>query len=342
MYLVSMAVLAQTRFRSARTHVPASVRVPKSAPWKNFRTGRAVHGNYAIADSSEAGWTWYGRIGEQPIASAHIDTVTHKLSGRWWLTDHLGSVTRVENDTGGVVESISLDPYGNLESERGSEQVALTFTGKPRDGVMDCSDHGARCLDNKLGMWLGRDKKGQLWTPYGYSINPISEIDKDGEKIEFAPGSSPQFQAEFARAIQYLKQGKSDGIFAKLQARPEVIYLKEGTTLLSDGFKPNNNTITWNPHVAIKAGSTKATDQSPSGKISPARAVLHEADHALQSVQNPAQQQIDAATPKGAYTNQEEFRVIRGSELKSGQALGEGVRTNHSGTPYLVGHADER
>jgi len=141
------------------------------------------HGNYAIADSGEAGWTWYGRIGEQPIASAHLDSVTHKLSGRWWLTDHLGSVTRVENDSGRVVEAISLDPYGNLESERGSEQVALTFTGKPRDGVMDCSDHGARCLDNKLGMWLGRDKKNTFESPYVYAGNFSSAnqmLDPDG------------------------------------------------------------------------------------------------------------------------------------------------------------------
>jgi RHS repeat-associated protein len=99
------------------------------------------------------------------------------------LTDHLGSVTRVENDSGRVVEAISLDPYGNLESERGSEQVALTFTGKPRDAVSGIISIGVRSFDPMLGMWASRDKKKQFWTPYGYG-NPLATIDPDGNNDE--------------------------------------------------------------------------------------------------------------------------------------------------------------
>jgi len=157
-----------------------------ASDWETLRKW-VYQGNYAVADSSEAGWTWYGRIGEQPIASAHVDTVTHKLSGRWWLTDHLGSVTRVENDTGGIVESISLDPYGNLESERGSEQVALTFTGKPRDAVSGMISIGVRSFDPMLGMWLGRDPMRQMDSPYGYG-NPMLTIDPDGKFDAFLLG----------------------------------------------------------------------------------------------------------------------------------------------------------
>jgi RHS repeat-associated protein len=151
---------------------------PTASGWKSLRNS-VYQGNYAIADSSEKGWTWYGRVGEQPIGHASLDTAGH-LSGRWYLTDHLGSVTRVENDTGGIVQNISLDPYGNVESMNGSETVALTFTGKPRDGARDVVSFGARDLDTRMGMWMGRDKAGQFDSPYGFSTNPLTGVDKDG------------------------------------------------------------------------------------------------------------------------------------------------------------------
>jgi|SRR5579884_109410 len=92
-----------------------------------------------------------------------------------------------------------------------------------------------------------------------------------------------------------------------------------------DRFDPNSDTITWDPHSALR--TTRGGTQSP------ALGLAHEVAHAVES---PARESALSARALGKYDNAEERRVIRGSERQAARALGESVRFDHRGTLYRV------
>jgi len=196
---------------------------------------------------------------------------------------------------------------------------------------------GKRFYDSEIGRWVGCDPKGQFFSSYAYAgngHNPIGSTDPDGAKIRFDNNASPEFKAEFARAVRYLNKNNSSSILAKLEARSETITLRQGASLNDVFFDPSANVITWNPFSALKTTS--------GGTQTPALGVLHEADHALESVTNPKQYFIDVNTVVPAYGNLEEKRVITGSETGAAIRSGEGTRSDHSGSAYKTNHSDEK
>ena len=87
-------------------------------------------------------------------------------------------------------------------------------------------------------------------SPYAYCAycaycanNPVNNVDLDGKKIRFAKGVSSEFKQQFSTAIKILNKHNIGGIFAKLEQRPEIIFITEG----KNQFDPSNNTISWNP-----------------------------------------------------------------------------------------------
>ena len=62
----------------------------------------------------------------------------------------------------------------------------------------------------------------------------------------------------------------------------------------------------------------------------------HEIDHAVDEADNPSEHRGRRTTPNGQFDNEEEKRVILGSELKTATANGEATRNNHNGSPYKV------
>lgn len=81
-------------------------------------------------------------------------------------------------------------------------------------------------------------------SPYAYCANnSVNNMDLDGKKIRFAKGVSSEFKQQFPTAIKILNEHNIGGIFAKLEQRPEIIFITEG----KNQFNPSNNTISWNP-----------------------------------------------------------------------------------------------
>lgn len=81
-------------------------------------------------------------------------------------------------------------------------------------------------------------------SPYAYCANnPVNNVDLDGKKIRFAKGVPSDFKQQFSTAIKILNKHNIGGIFAKLEQRPEIIFITEG----KNQFDPSNNTISWNP-----------------------------------------------------------------------------------------------
>ena len=182
---------------------------------------------------------------------------------------------------------------------------------------------GARYLDPMLGMWISVDPARQFASPYlyvGNGVNPVNGVDGDGNVLLFAPGSSPKFKAEFARAIKYLNNGKSSAIIANLHKRKEVVYVREVSEAAGDedGFirkdeDLNAPTIDWDPYSALTFGDGLSQ--------SPALGFLHEADHALGYLKDPDGFNARSLESDIEYDDQEEMRVIQGSETSAAKNL---------------------
>lgn len=75
-------------------------------------------------------------------------------------------------------------------------------------------------------------------SPYAYCANdPVNNGALDGKKVP------SEFKQQFSTAIKILNEHNIGGIFAKLEQRPEIIFITEG----KNQFDPSNNTISWNP-----------------------------------------------------------------------------------------------
>jgi len=261
---------------------------------------------------------------------------------KYYLKDHLGSVRLVVNTTGtgGTIEQqTDYYPFGMTIAEYNGSVIDYRYNGKElQDDLingkkLDWYDYGARFYDPQIGRWHVVDplatKYYQLSSYCYVANNPLKYIDSDGKRIEFAPGVTQEFKDNFAKAVAYLNQHGASGILKSLQDRKEVIYIGEGNN--RDYFSPSKNTIIWDPNMGVITSSGI--------ELSPTTALNHEADHALQQLENPDQKKVDLNTPDLKYGNKEEKRVIEGSEQETARKLGEikegeTTRTDHEGTPY--------
>ena len=159
-------------------------------------------------------------------------------------------------------------------------------------------------------------------------------MDTDGKRVLFAKGTSDAFKQYFKQAITYLKSHKADGLFAKLQASNVTIYIGEQKERAGGSeFLKNQKMILWDPLTCVITSN---------GNVISATTILnHEADHALQEIENPVQKSKDEETKLTLYGDAEERRVITGSEQRTARALGEiregeVTRSDHAAFPYMT------
>ena len=132
--------------------------------------------------------------------------------------------------------------------------------------------------------------------------------------------------ASYEAAKHYLCKAPIErNLFARLEHNAKRCFT---LTIIHDGndrFDPNSDTIYWDPTSALKT-----TD---GGHQSPALGLGHEIDHAVEA-RNTLSRLNHLRCH--AYDNDEERRVIRGSETTAARCLGESVRSDHGGTLYRV------
>jgi RHS repeat-associated protein len=79
----------------------------------------------------------------------------------WTLTDRLGSVRDVADNTGLVKDTLSYDAYGNIISETASASRGnYAWTGREFDGTTGLQYNRARFYDPKTGRWQSQDPFG--------------------------------------------------------------------------------------------------------------------------------------------------------------------------------------
>ena len=176
----------------------------------------------------------------------------------------------------------------------------------------------ARHYNSDLSLWLSVDPMADKYpgvSPYTYcGNNPVRLVDPDGDTLKFAENVSQEFKDKFEQAWTFMKEHGTSGILDKLDESTSVIYIDE----CNDGknsYSTTTSTIYWDPTTAF------LTEEDIC--LSPATALNHEADHALESILNPEKQLINGSTPDDQYDNAEDRRVITGSEQETALKHGE-------------------
>jgi len=154
----------------------------------NFERQYAYDGVNMVADSGrgDSSWSWWGFQGYKRLA--WVDRVgSDRLRVRYLLTDHLGTVNAVVDDTGAVLSRYVLDPWGNVETAWETLPLRYRFAGKEHDPEVggNITYVNSRFLDNERGVWTERDPKEELFSPFSFVANsPIDAADYTGQTTE--------------------------------------------------------------------------------------------------------------------------------------------------------------
>ena len=276
-------------------------------------------------------------------------------------------------DDGGEVIEVG-DDEEEEPGGRGTRSVGIIqtyvynpyrFGGKERldVGGLDLYDFGARHYTPALPRWLTMDPLAEKYngvSPYVYCVgNPVNLVDPKGTAIVIIYGKDrdkaftyrgPQDDlkipdSKYVRAVihayKYNKTNWEKAGYKDMCPSTELVegdlkvYVYQSMTE-HDKYERQNGgrqTIIWNPFEGTK--TTNGTI------LSPATVFCHEADHAVSDGTNAKQHDDRVATKREKYDNDEEYRVITGSEQNMARANGEikagqVTRRDHSGETVLT------
>ena len=274
----------------------------------------------------------------------------------YYVCDHLGSVRKVLS----VNKEIQRNgyyayggPYGDWNTN--ADVQPLKFLGKEWDHQhgLDLYDFGARLYDPAVGRWTTMDplcEKYYSVSPYAYCFNnPVKFIDPDGKKVLIfyqdkrgnltyfvfngtqrrLPNNS--FVLDFVHTYNYLKAyGVGKNVIKAVNDPSVMVELvrDEQETGYYFNYKDRNPAVFWESRKGIILSNGK--------RQSPAVRLEHEFDHALDDIYDHKKHE-DRRDPQNAqYDNEEERRVIEGSEAETARKLRQGVRFDHWGKTYPV------
>ena len=254
----------------------------------------------------------------------------------YYHSDHLGSTSYITDKEGEVTQFVSYKPYGELlvDEHAVSFDAPYKFNGKELDSETGLYYYGARYYEASLAAWYGVDALAEKYPSVGGYVycagNPVKLVDADGRKIKVAKSNSQEYNAIVKTIYKYLMEHDVNTlrILNKVDA---VIIIKETNGV--NKYNSKTHTIYWNCNIKI------LTDQ---GKVmSAALCLVHEAEHALQSIRDYEKYQIDMNTENDEFHNLEDKRIILGPEQDAAEKLGETekgepIRRTHSGTPLYT------
>jgi len=105
----------------------------------------------------------WGAAVDQLLADEEVNSLTNANLNEtlWALTDHLGSVRDLVDDSGAVQNHKSYDAYGNVTAETNAAvDTIFGFTGKALDESTGLQNNWNRWYDASVGRWLSQDPIG--------------------------------------------------------------------------------------------------------------------------------------------------------------------------------------
>ena len=274
----------------------------------------------------------------------------------YYVCDHLGSVRKVLS----VNKEIQRNgyyayggPYGDWNTN--ADVQPLKFLGKEWDHQhgLDLYDFGARLYDPAVGRWTTMDplcEKYYSVSPYAYCHNnPVNRIDPDGKDVliwyQDARGNNRyfvfngtqkrvpnnSFVLDFVHTYNYLKACGVGKNIVKTVRNPSVM-----VELIKDDEITEYEFDDINRLPLVHWESRKGAILSNGRRQSPAVRLEHEFDHAMDDLHDHKKHMDRRDTPDDQYDNEEERRVIQGSETETARKLRQGVRFDHWGKTYPV------
>jgi RHS repeat-associated protein len=138
---------------------------------------------------------------------------------RWALTDHLGSVRDVVDDSGTVLNHIVYDAFGGVTSQTDESVVfRYGYTARELDAESGLQYNRARYLDSFTGKFISEDpisfQAGDS-NLYRYVFNsPLNGTDPSGEVTAYdVLNAADQFSGSFSRVVTF---GATDYIREKI------------------------------------------------------------------------------------------------------------------------------
>jgi RHS repeat-associated protein len=140
---------------------------------------------------------------------------------RYVHVDHLGSVEKLTNEAGVIVERRSYDAYGKRRNHQWgqpppasfSSKTSLGFTGHESDDEVGLVNMRGRVFDPKVGRFLTTDPivadlySGQSFNPYSYVLgNPLTLVDPSGFQPAAGVVSQPGYP-DVALAYEEINAG---------------------------------------------------------------------------------------------------------------------------------------
>jgi RHS repeat-associated protein len=140
--------------------------------------------------------------------TVRIDLPTNTV--HYYLSDHLGSTSKVVNSAGVVEEESDFTAFGSeLTATQGTNHYK--FTSKERDSESQLDYFGARYYSNLMGRFSSRDPKmiskqrvldPQQWNMYSYARNnPQVYVDPDGRELKIIIVNSSNNSDSVARQV---------------------------------------------------------------------------------------------------------------------------------------------
>jgi RHS repeat-associated protein len=125
---------------------------------------------------------------------ASLDTDPKDGKGYYVFADHLATPLLVEDDSGNVKWSASIDPYGTAHIEsRSTLELNLRFPGHYYDTETGLHYNRFRYYSPELGRYLQSDPVGIRGGPnlYAYTANPLKRVDVLGLCPDGGPEDPP-------------------------------------------------------------------------------------------------------------------------------------------------------
>jgi RHS repeat-associated protein len=137
-----------------------------------------------------------GNLTNRYLYGLAIDQLFGKMDAngntRWYLTDLLGSVRQVANPTGGVLDTVNFDSFGNILSESSpANGDRFKYTGREWDATIGFQFSRARYYDPATGRWTTPDPIGFAGLDANLSRycfnNPTQLVDPNGQIAAIPP-----------------------------------------------------------------------------------------------------------------------------------------------------------
>ena len=242
-----------------------------------------------------------------------------------YLTDALGSTSALADTTGTIRTQYAYEPFGATSVSGILSTNSYQYTGRENDGT-GLYYYRARYYNPATGRFISEDPLGFGGGDvnlYAYvADSPTNFTDPFGTTITVNGNGANG--ASYQQAIAYLMRDPGMAAIINDLIRSSTNYNIDFNSNDDDHYDPSTHTVAWDPNSALRTTNN--------GCQTPALGLGHEMAHADAPWWAPWVGWI----PWPAYDNLEERRVITGAETSAAHTLGEGTRTDHSGTPFTV------